>query len=208
MEDIFEKKIKSFLPYIIIIGAAYLFGPAILMLTGNKVLLNQIFYIGLFPLTALLCCLHYSYKKEMDFFLSLVAPIFFIPSMFIYGLFMLQPLNSIIFLVCYFICSYLGLTIGDMLKNKNGSDDNADTKKKRVPKRVNASATDIDKTAAELMIEDHDIEIPMTFDEEVESESFEAVEAMPETPKVETTFDSTADDIDAILNELRNRRED
>ena len=95
-----------------------------------------------------------------------------------------------------------------MLKNKNGSDDNADTKKKRVPKRVNASATDIDKTAAELMIEDHDIEIPMTFDEEVESESFEAVEAMPETPEVETTFDSTADDIDAILNELRNRRED
>ena len=174
------------------------------MLTGNHVLLNQIFYIGLFPLTALLCCAYYSYKKENDFLLSLVAPILFIPSMFIYGLFMLQPLNSIIFLVCYFICSYLGLTIGDMIKGKNVADKNADKKQKRVPRRVNTSA-DADRTAAELMIEEHDIEIPMTFDEEVEIESFEAVETVED---VETTYDSTADDIDAILNELRNRREE
>ena len=207
MEDIFEKKIKSFLPYIIIIGAAYLFGPAILMLTGNKVLLNQIFYIGLFPLTALLCCLHYSYKKEMDFFISLVAPIFFIPSMFIYGLFMLQPLNSIIFLVCYFICSYLGLVIGDMIKGRNGAEEKADKKQKRVPRRVNTVAG-ADATAAELMIEEHDIEIPMAFDEEVEIDSFDEIDTVDEVEEVETTFDSTADDIDAILNELRNRRED
>lgn len=204
MEDIFEKKIKSFLPYIIIIGVMYLFGPAILMLTGNNVLLNQIFYIGIFPLTALLCCAYYSYKKEMDFFLSLVAPIFFIPSMFIYGLFMMQPLNSIIFLVCYFICSYLGLTIGDMIKGKNGTEDKADEKQKRVPRRVNTVANS-DATAAELMIEEHDIEIPMTFDEEVEIDTFEEIETVEE---VETTYDSTADDIDAILAELRNRRED
>lgn len=204
MEDIFEKKIKSFLPYIIIIGVAYLFGPAILMLTGNNVLLNQVFYIGLFPLTALLCCLHYSYKKEMDFVLSLVAPILFIPSMFIYGLFMLQPLNSIIFLVCYFICSYLGLVIGDMIKGRNGAEDKADKKQKRVPRRVN-TATDTDRTAAELMIEEHDIEIPMAFDEEVEIDSFDEIDTVDE---VETTYDSTADDIDAILAELRERRED
>ncbi len=198
MEDIFEKKIKSFLPYIIIIGAVYLFGPAILMLTGNNVALNQVFYIGLFPITALLCCLHYSYKREMDFFLSLVAPIFFIPSMFIYGLFMAQPLNSIIFLVCYFICSYLGLTIGDMIKGRNGNEDNADKKKKRVPRRVNTDAHN-EKTVAEMMIEEHDIELPPSFEQEVESENYETVE---------TTYDSTADDIDAILAELRNRRED
>ncbi len=204
MEDIFEKKIKSFLPYIIIIGALYLFGPAILMLTGNNVTLNQIFYIGLFPLTALLCCMHYSYKKEMDFFLSLVAPIFFIPSMFIYGLFMTQPLNSVIFLVCYFICSYLGLTIGDMIKGKNGKEDNADKKKKRVPHRVN-TAVHNERTSADLMIEEHDIELPPSFEQEVEIESFDSV---PTADTVETTYDSTADDIDAILAELRNRRDD
>lgn len=204
MEDIFEKKIKSFLPYIIIIGVVYLFGPAILMLSGNNVTLNQIFYIGLFPLTALLCCAYYSYKKEMDFFLSLVAPIFFIPSMFIYGLFMDQTVNSIIFLVCYFICSYLGLTIGDMIKGKKDSDDNTDIKKKRVPRRVNTDAH-TQKSAAQLMIEEHDIEIPPSFEQEVESESLEFCE---QVEAVETTYDSTADDIDAILEELRNRRED
>lgn len=202
MEDIFEKKIKSFLPYIIIIGVTYLFGPSILMLSGNKLFLNQLFYIGLFPLVALVCCLIYSYKKETDFYITLVAPIFFVPSMFIYGLFMAQPLNSIIFLVCYSICSYLGLVIGDMLKGRKSDENSVDEKKKRVPRRVNTSATTVDKTQAELMIEEHDIKIPMTFDEEVESESFETVES------VETTYDSTADDIDAILAELRNRRED
>ena len=67
------------------------------------------------------------------------------------------------------------------------------------------TATDTDRTAAELMIEEHDIEIPMAFDEEVEIESFDEIDTVDE---VETTYDSTADDIDAILAELRERRED
>ena len=58
------------------------------------------------------------------------------------------------------------------------------------------------------MIEEHDIEIPMAFDEEVEIDSFDEIDTVDEVEEVETTFDSTADDIDAILNELRNRRED
>lgn len=202
MEDIFEKKIKSFLPYIIIIGVVYLFAPAILVFVGNKELLNQVFYIGLFPLTALACNFYYGYKKEMDFWLSLVAPVFFIPSMFIYGNFAYSPLNSIIFLVCYFICSYLGLTLGDMLKGRNGDNteknERSDKTRTRVPRRVNTTPRE-DKSAAELMIEEHDIELPPSFDEEVESGTYD---------EVETTFDSTADDIDAILAELRDRRED
>lgn len=198
MEDIFEKKIKSFLPYIIIIGVVYLFAPAILVFVGNKELLNQIFYIGLFPVTALACCFYYSYKKEMDFWLSLVAPVFFIPSMFIYGNFAYSPLNSIIFLVCYFICSYLGLTLGDMLKGKNGAtEQKEENKRTRVPRRVNTTPRE-DKSAAELMIEEHDIELPPSFDEEVQSGTYD---------EVETTVDSTADDIDAILAELRNRKD-
>lgn len=197
MEDIFEKKIKSFLPYIIIIGVVYLFAPAILVFTGDSIL-NEIFYIGLFPLTALGCCTFYSYKKEMDIVLAFVAPVFFIPSMFIYGNFMDSWINSLIFLVCYFICSYLGLTIGDMIKGKSSDEESGENKKKRVPKRVNTRA-DEDKSTAEMMIEEHDIELPASFDEEIGNEEIETVE---------TTYDSTADDIDAILAELRNRRED
>ena len=87
------------------------------------------------------------------------------------------------------------------------SEEKADKKQKRVPRRVNTVAG-ADATAAELMIEEHDIEIPMAFDEEVEIDSFDEIDTVDETEEVETTFDSTADDIDAILNELRNRRED
>ncbi len=196
MEDIFEKKIKSFLPYIIIIGVVYLFAPAILVFVGNKEILNQIFYIGLFPLTALACNFFYSYKKEMDFWLSFVAPVFFIPSMFIYGVFQYNWINALIFLVCYFICSYLGLVLGDMFKGKNNKTDENE-RRTRVPRRVNTSSRK-EKTAAELMIEEHDIELPPSFDEEIESGTYD---------EVETTFDSTADDIDAILAELRDRRD-
>ena len=70
MDDKFEKKLKEFLPYIIIIGVVYLFAPAILVSTKSTGLLNQIIYIGLFPLTALLCNVYYSYKKANDFFYS------------------------------------------------------------------------------------------------------------------------------------------
>ncbi|MBQ4128719.1 MAG: hypothetical protein IJD68_02990 [Ruminococcus sp.] len=200
MEDSFEKKLKEFLPYIIIIGAVYLLAPVLLVLTKSAGVLNQIIYIGVFPLTALACGTYYGYKKENDFFLSLVAPIIYIPSMLIYGNLRDSVLNSLIFLISYFICGYIGLTIGDMLKGKNSGSSDAKEKadrthsRKRVPRRV--KTVDERKSRTEIIMEENDIEMPQSFD------------THEHIGEVETTFDTTADDIDSILAEIHSRREE
>ncbi len=205
MDDIFEKKIKEFLPYIIIIGVLYLFFPAILVFTKSAGVFNQIVYMGLFPLAALGSCFHYSYKKKSDFFLSLVAPIFFIPSMLLYGNIRDSALNSIIFLVSYFICGYLGLTLGEMLSGKLPEKEEKAEKshksvsghmRKRVPKRVKPSAHKHDSGAGFGLDE---IEMPQKFEDELAMNDL-STETSPEV------FDSTADDIDSILEQIHNRQ--
>ncbi len=204
MNDIFEKKIKEFLPYIIIIAVLYLVMPAIMVLTHSSTVFNQIVYIGIFPLTAFACNFHYVYKKKTDLFLTFVAPIIYIPSMLLYGNLRDSVLNSIIFLVSYFICGYLGQTVADMVstktddKNSEQKDDNSKAKsdrhytRKRVPKRVKTSAHE---HRASGRIPD-DIEMP---------KSFEELELGDTEPSY--NFESTQDDIDAILNEIHNRND-
>ena len=204
MDDIFEKKIKEFLPYIIIIAALYLVMPAIMVLTNSSAVFNQIIYIGVFPLTAFACNFHYVYKKQTDLFLTFVAPVIYIPSMLLYGNLRDSVLNSIIFLVSYFICGYLGQTVADMVGTKSDDKDsdkkdgkgNAKSDKhytrKRVPKRVRPSAH-------EHMVSDRlpeDIEMP---------QSFEELSVDDTEPSI--SFESTSDDIDAILNEIHNRND-
>ncbi|MBR2714989.1 MAG: hypothetical protein IKB73_02135 [Ruminococcus sp.] len=202
MEDFFEKKLKEFLPYIIIIGAVFLALPAILMLLKNRVVLNQIVLLGVFPLTSFGCCAHYAYVKKSDLYLTLVAPIIFIPTMFLYGFIRDSLLNSLIFLVSYFICGYIGLTVGEMISGK-ASDDKAENKggrrtsgsrsrQRRVPRHVDTTAAN-EESVDDLVIED--IEMP---------ESFDAVHTTAdETP----SFDSTMSDIDSILAEIHSRNE-
>lgn len=197
MDDKFEKKLKEFLLYIIIIGVVYLFAPAILVFTESTGILNQIVYIGLFPLTALLCNLHYSYKKTSDFFLSLVAPIIYIPSMLLYGNIRDSVLNSLIYLVSYFICGYIGLTLGEMLRGTDSKQDKKSARRKRVPVVV-------DTTTANNTFEQEveKIELPQSFEQ---IEELEAVETEAEEPLFEPASSYTEDDIDAILAELHNR---
>ncbi len=197
MDDKFEKKLKEFLPYIIIIGVVYLFAPAILVFTKSTGLLNQIIYIGLFPLTALLCNLYYSYKKVDDFFLSLVAPIIYIPSMLLYGNMRDSVLNTLIYLVSYFICGYIGLTVGDMLKGSNKEEEKG-TRRRRVPSVVDTAATSNNAD------DDYDLEIIEPV------ESFEYTDDYADSsnePLYEPVTSYTEDDIDAILAELHNRRD-
>lgn len=189
MNDVFEKKFKEFLPYIIIIGVIYLFFPIFLVISGNNggsTVFNQITYLGIFPLTALLCCLHYSFKKKNDFFLSLVAPILFIPSMLLYGNIRDSVLNCIIFIVSYFICGYLGLLIGEMLApKKKVKEENAvessSGRRARTPKRVSQKAVEETK-------------------EHFESQNVSDIE-------IEEPYTTTAEDIDSILEEIHARHE-
>ena len=194
MNDKLEMKFKEFLPYIIIIGVVYLFLPVVLVFTKSHGVLNQIVYIGIFPLTAFVCNMHYGYKKTNDMLLSFVAPIIYIPSMLLYGNLRDSVLNSIIFLISYFICGYIGLTVGEML-NSGKSDDKESARKKKVPTVVNTATA---KDEEDVVFDE--IELPQQFEEEqVSAQSFE--------PEITPADSYTEDDIDAILRELQSRND-
>lgn len=120
MQDSLEKRMKSFLPYLIVIGIVFLIVPAMLLIGSDAI--RYIVLIGLLPLTALLCCAHYSTTRKNDIMLSLAAPICFFVSMLLYRLIISDPLRSFIYLIAYFLCGYLGLTIGDILANRKSGD--------------------------------------------------------------------------------------
>ncbi len=194
MNDKLELKLKEFLPYIIIIGVVYLFLPAVLVFVKSYSVLNQIVYIGAFPLTAFICNMHYGYKKTNDMLLSFVAPIIYIPSMLLYGNLRDSVLNSIILLVCYFICGYIGLTVGEMLKGGK-SDDKESSERKRVPSVVNTANA---KDEEDIVFDE--IKLPQQFEDELgDVETFE--------PEFTPTDSYTEDDVDAILKELHNRND-
>lgn len=182
MEDKFEKKFKSFLPYIIIIAAVYLFLPALLAIFSKNQTtpLTYIILIGILPLTALLCCFHYAYKKENDFFLSLVAPIIFIPSMFLYRLFMYSWITSLIYLISYFICGYIGLILGEIISKKN----------KKSAKEIDGKIKTHNKHPKKVNI-----------NEDASNDSFQEDFA----DELDTDTTTTTEDINAILENIHNR---
>ena len=100
-------------------------------------------------------------------------------------------LNSLIFLVSYFICGYIGLTLGEMFKGGANAKEEKPKRKRKVPAVVDTSSVN---TYEEL--------------EKIEPvEQFESVSV--EQPVAEPVYDSapsyTEDDVDAILAELHNR---
>lgn len=192
MDDKFEKKLKEFLPYIIIIGVVYLFFPAILVFTKSTGILNPIIYFGVFPVTAFLCNLYYGYKKKNDLLLSLVAPVIYIPSMLLYGNLRDSVLNCVILLVSYFICGYIGLSIGEMMRGSSKNNEEKRPSRKRVPTVVNTASAK--ETEDSFVIDE--IEMPQSFEEVETQQSYDDYQP-----------DYTEDDIDAILRELHDRRD-
>ena len=126
MDDKLEKRLKEFLPYIIVIGIIYLLVPALLFM--NTDFAAYLVLIGILPLTALGCCAHYSYKKKNDLLLAFVAPLFFLPAMFLYPIARESLLKGVIYLAAYFLSGYLGLAIGDILSNRGKSKGSKDSK--------------------------------------------------------------------------------
>lgn len=212
MEQKFEKKLKAFLPYIIIIGIVYLIVPALLFIEKDHAgFLTYFVLIGILPLTAGGCCAHYAIKKENDFWLCLVAPIFFIPAMFLYPIFRSGPLIALIYLVSYLLCGYLGLTIGEILSNKQGKK-NPPAEKGEARKTQRKPA---ERRAPARRAEDRgvDPDVPIRRSrgasarpERVDVDSPEAFFA--EDPYEDETLDTatTSEDIDAILSEIQQRR--
>lgn len=178
MDDKFEKKLKAFLPYIIVIGVVFLFVPALMLVRSQAI--NYIILIGLLPLTALGCCAHYSIKKENDLLISLVAPLFFLIAALLYGMFRDSVVNTIIYLVAYFLCGYLGLMVGDIVTNRSGGKQKS--KPSPDPSRPRPKRVAVEK------------EHPRHF--------------KTEDPYQDESLDTstTSEDIDAILSEIHTRR--
>jgi len=189
MEDKLEKKLKGFLPYIIIIGVAFLLLPILFHVFGNKVAINNIILMIVFPLITVGCNFHYTYKNNTDYMMMAIAPVLFIPSMFLYGIFSYSPMNAIIFLIAYFVCGYIGSIVGEIAKGKKSKQSNSDEqahKRRTVPQVVsqNAQPDEVD-----------DIQLPLEFEE---------------TLKESEEVNSGADDdysLDSILAEIQNRHE-
>lgn len=208
MEAKFEKKLKAFLPYIIIIGVVYLLVPALLFVGSDFV--SYLVLIGLLPLTAAGCCAHYSMHKENDFWLALVAPIFFIPAMFLYPIFRSGPVIALIYLVAYLLCGYLGLTIGDILANNKGRsskkpadrDEDAPRKPARRPSQRN------DRRGVDPDTPIRRSRSANARPERVDVESTDSF--FTEDPYADESLDTstTSEDIDAILSEIHQRRND
>lgn len=189
MEDKLEKKLKALLPYIIIIGAAFLLLPILFHVFGNKVFFNNIILMIVFPIITIGCNYHYTYKNNTDYIMMATAPVLFIPSMFLYGIFSASPVNAIIFMVAYFICGYIGGIAGEIAKGKTKqTDDSKEVSHKRrsVPQIVSPKAQKEDEI--------DEIELPVEFEESIE--------------EVEAISADDADDeysLDAILAELHDR---
>ena len=190
MEDKFEKKFKAYLPFIIIIAIVYLFLPCILVFTGqdkNPTFLTEIIYIGIFPLTALLCSLIYSYKNKNEFFMALIAPIIYIPSMFLYGNARDNVVTSLIYLVSYFICGFLGLILGDILRGDDKRQKQKDNRTGYQSKRKTASH--VSRKAREE-----------------QNDAKERNRSINESDYSYGDNSTTAEDIDQILREIHDRQ--
>lgn len=229
MQDSYEKKTKAFLPYLIIIGVVYLIAPALLLL--NLSAMTYIVLIGLLPLTALLCCAHYSMKKRNDFVMALIAPLCFVVAILLYMLFGMEKmdfLRALIYVIAYFLCGYLGLTIGDILANRNTSSPKSTRPERPAARPRSAYDAPAESPAARSATRPAPSVRPSRVNVEAAGEPEELRRPAPQPrarrvdvdaveaprrfeaadPYEDRSLDqsTTSDDIDAILREIHQRR--
>ena len=103
--------IKKYIPYAVVIFAIYLIVP---LFFRNAALSNfaGIAWYFVFPATAAASAAIYCSKHGLDFLFSLIAPVFYLPSMFLYygGI----NIENILLLVVYLVAGMFGLFIGDI----------------------------------------------------------------------------------------------
>lgn len=107
MKDI----IKKYLPYTVITFAIYIIVPLLFRNAALKGFVGVAWYF-IFPATAAITAAIYCSKYGLDFLFSLIAPIIFLPSMFLYygGI----NMHNIILLTGYLVAGIFGLFIGDL----------------------------------------------------------------------------------------------
>ena len=176
MDDRFEKKIKELLPYIIIEAIIFFLMP--LFMGHSEGAATYIIQVGVFPLTAIGCCVFYKLKnKHSDIYICFIAPLFYAVSALLYGMWRDSAINVLVYMASYFVCGYLGLLIGDVLRKKTRG--KAPAARPAPPKRVNVA------------------------EEEPVQANFKA-----EDPEKDTSLDTstTDDDVEALLKAIHNRK--
>ena len=184
MNDKLEKTLKELLPYIIITGIIFLLLP--LFMGTREGAMTYIIELGAFPLTAIGCGVFYKYKNHKNNLpLCAVAPLFYVLSALLYGMWRTSWYTVLIYIVAYTLCGYLGQMLGDLLSTGKKSADSSNGTKRSIkmpslrPKRVNVE------------------------EDNLPAESFKA-----EDPEEDMSLDTstTEDDIEAILNSIHNRK--
>ncbi|MCH5299023.1 MAG: hypothetical protein J1E96_04595 [Ruminococcus sp.] len=115
---------KRYLPFALIFAAMYLVLP--IFFQGENYRYDAIEYQFLFPATALVSGLVYSWRHGVDFTFPLIAPIIYIGSVLIYS----HYYHWIIYVFIYLIVGMLGCFIGDMVYKSNIEQENAGERKK------------------------------------------------------------------------------
>ena len=180
MNDKTEKMLRELVPYIIICSIIFLLLP--LFMGTSTGLATYLIQLGAFPLTALVCGAFYKYKKQKNnLILCFVAPALYALSALLYGMWRASWYTVLIYIAAYFLCTYLGLLLGDALPagKKGVSVRDIVKKSDRRPRRVNIEA----EPAAE-----------------------EPFQAKDPADDIDLDTSTTDDDIEAILNSIHNRK--
>ncbi|MCD8026675.1 MAG: hypothetical protein LUF33_07055 [Clostridiales bacterium] len=106
-----ENVIKKYLPYAVIILAVYMIVPLIFIPEALENF-SAVAYYFVFPATAIVCAAVYSAKYGLDFLFTLIAPVIYLLSMFVYnGGF---TTTNVILTAAYLVSGIFGLFIGDI----------------------------------------------------------------------------------------------
>ncbi|MCH5304219.1 MAG: hypothetical protein J1E41_05090 [Ruminococcus sp.] len=115
--------IKRYLGFAVVIALIYLVMPVFFQ--GENYKYDAIEYQFVFPATALLSGLAFSWKRGVDFTFPLIAPIIYIGSVLIYNHFY----HWTIYVFIYLIVGMLGSFIGDMVYKNNLAEEKKKTQK-------------------------------------------------------------------------------
>ncbi len=131
--------IKRYIPYGIVIALIYLVMP--IFFQGENYKYDAIEYQFVFPATALLSAVIFSWKRGVDFTFPLIAPIIYIGSVLIYSHFY----HWHIYVFIYLIVGMLGSFIGDMVY-KNTAREKERKKKADNNYKIKISNITVEKT--------------------------------------------------------------
>ena len=115
------KLVKRYIAYAIVIALIYFIMP--LFFQGANQKYDAIEYQFVFPATALISGLVFSWRKGLDFTFPLIAPIIYMTSAIVHS----HEYHLVIYVFIYLILSMLGCFIGDMVyRNNVGQKQNKD----------------------------------------------------------------------------------